>query len=70
MPSAAGPSLKKIHRDNADEIIQAIIEDGCCIIKNFTTPEAVSRVNEDTRPYLEADKPWKVVKPILKQQAL
>ncbi|RDW69789.1 phytanoyl-CoA dioxygenase family protein [Coleophoma cylindrospora] len=60
MPSAtARPSLQCIHRSETDKIIQAIVDDGCCIIKNFTTPEAVERVNADTRPYFDADKPWK-----------
>jgi hypothetical protein len=61
MPSAAqGPSLQRIHRSEVDRIIQAIIDDGGAIIKNFATTEAVERVNADTRPYLDADKPWKV----------
>ncbi|KAI9743081.1 MAG: hypothetical protein M1818_003376 [Claussenomyces sp. TS43310] len=59
MPSADGPTLQRISRDSIDEIIQAIKDDGGCIIKNFTTPEAVDRVNEDTRPWLEKDRPWK-----------
>lgn len=42
-----------------NKIIQAIIADGGVIIKNFGTPEVVERVNADTRPYLDADKPWK-----------
>ncbi len=56
------PTLQNIHRDDVDKIIQAIIDDGACIIKNFASIEAVERVNADTRPYLEADKPWKVNK--------
>lgn len=59
MPSAQGPSLQYIHRSETDKIIQAIVDDGGVIIKNFTTPEAVAKVNADTKPYLEADKPWK-----------
>lgn len=54
------PSLQYIHRDDVDKIIQAILDDGACIIKNFASVEAVERVNADTLPYLEADKPWKV----------
>lgn len=63
MPSAQGPPLQRIHRSEVDKIIQAIIDDGGVIIKNFATPEAVERVNEDTRPYLDADKPWKAGPP-------
>jgi hypothetical protein len=59
MESIEQPSLQNIHRDDVDKIIQAIIGDGGVIIKNFTTGEAVKRVNTDTRPYLEDDKPWK-----------
>jgi hypothetical protein len=40
-----------------DKIIQAIIDDGGVIIKNFTTSKAVERVDSDTRPCLDADKP-------------
>ncbi|KAL4785925.1 hypothetical protein BJX76DRAFT_366545 [Aspergillus varians] len=49
------------HIDRSDEsaIIQAIIQDGCCIIKNFTDLKTIQKVNEETRPYVEADKPWK-----------
>ena len=54
------PTLQNIHRDNVDKIIQAIIDDGACIIKSFASVEAVERVNADTHPYLEADKAWKV----------
>jgi microsomal dipeptidase-like Zn-dependent dipeptidase len=59
MGSLEQPSLQNIHRDDVDKIIQAIIDDGGVIIKNFITREAVDRVNADTRPYLEDDKPWK-----------
>jgi hypothetical protein len=36
------------------------VQDGCCIIKNFTSVETVKKVNKEVRPYIEADKPWKV----------
>lgn len=64
MPSAQGPSLQRIHRSEVDKIIQAIVDDGGLIIKNFATPESVERVNADTKAFLEADKPWKVSNPI------
>ncbi len=60
MGSIEKPSLQHIHRDEVDKIIQAIVEDGGVIIKSFATPEAVERVNADTLPFLENDKPWKV----------
>jgi hypothetical protein len=59
MGSLEQPSLQNIYRDDVDNIIQAIIDDGGVIIKNLTTREAVERVNADTRPYLEGDKAWK-----------
>ena len=60
MGSVERPSIQYIHRDEVDKIIQAIVEDGGVIIKNFASVEAVERVNADTLPYLEKDKPWKV----------
>ncbi|KAL4763862.1 phytanoyl-CoA dioxygenase family protein [Aspergillus foveolatus] len=53
------PQVQRIGRSDDLAIIQAIIRDGCCIIKNFTDVDTVKKVNEETRPYLEADKPWK-----------
>ncbi|KZF19831.1 phytanoyl-CoA dioxygenase family protein [Xylona heveae TC161] len=53
------PEIQRIDRSNVSAIIQAIIQDGCCIVKNFTDAETVSVVNEEVRPYIEADKPWK-----------
>ncbi|KAL4808844.1 phytanoyl-CoA dioxygenase family protein [Aspergillus unguis] len=53
-------SVQRIDRSDESAIIKAIIKDGCCcIIKNFTDHETVAKVNEETRPYIEADKPWK-----------
>lgn len=60
MGSIERPSLQRIERTEVDKIIQAIIQDGGVIIKNFVSREAVERVNADTRPYLDNDKPWKV----------
>lgn len=54
------PHVQRINRSDKDAIINAIIKDGCCIIKNFTDTETLDIVNEDVRPYLESDKPWKV----------
>jgi hypothetical protein len=52
--------VQRIDRDDVAGIIQAIIDDGCCVIKNFTTLEAINKVNAEAQPYLDADKPWKV----------
>ncbi|KAK2804524.1 hypothetical protein FQN50_006599 [Emmonsiellopsis sp. PD_5] len=51
--------IQRIDRSDASSIIRAIIQDGCCIIKNFTDGETVKKANEEIRPYLEADRPWK-----------
>ncbi|KAL1311790.1 hypothetical protein AAFC00_001873 [Neodothiora populina] len=53
------PSLKRIHVSETENIINCIKENGCLIIKNFTTPEVVDQINAETRPYLDKDKPWK-----------
>lgn len=53
------PSLKRIDVSEQEKIIQCVKENGCVIIKNFSLPETVDQVNEETRPYLEKDKPWK-----------
>lgn len=58
MPAPTGPSLQRIDASDIEDLKKAIIDDGAVIIKNFTTPELVDQVNTDTRPYLDADKPW------------
>jgi hypothetical protein len=52
--------VQRIDRSDELAIIGAIVQDGCCIIKNFTDVETVKTVNKEVRPYIEADKPWKV----------
>jgi hypothetical protein len=54
------PSVQRIPKSDSDAIIRAIVEDGCCIIKDFTPPETVEKVNKETKPFIEADKPWVV----------
>ena len=54
------PQVQRIDRANVADIIQAIIEDGCCVIKNFTSVETINNVNAEAQPYIDADKPWKV----------
>jgi hypothetical protein len=51
-------TVHHLERSNVQGIINAIVDNGCCIIKGFTNPETVAKVNEETRPYIEADKPW------------
>jgi hypothetical protein len=52
------PSVKRIPKSDLEGIIRAIEEDGCCIIKNFTPAETVEKVNKETKPFIDADKPW------------
>jgi len=49
---------RHIPKSNLQGIIDAIVDDGCCVIKGFTHPDTVAKVNEETRPYIESDKPW------------
>ncbi|PYH84395.1 phytanoyl-CoA dioxygenase family protein [Aspergillus uvarum CBS 121591] len=53
------PKVQRIDRSEVNAIIQAIIQDGCCVIKNFTDAATVHKANAEVQPYLEADKPWK-----------
>ncbi|GKZ90776.1 hypothetical protein AnigIFM59636_002806 [Aspergillus niger] len=53
------PPIRRIDRADVEAIIQAIIEDGCCIIKDFTDVATVKQVNEEVQSYLDADKSWK-----------
>lgn len=53
------PCLKRIDASEHEALKQCLRENGCAIIKNFTSPSTVDQVNAETRPYLEADKPWK-----------
>lgn len=49
--------------DNAtvthDEILDSLIKTGGCVIKNVVSATDLAQIEEDTRPYLDADKPWK-----------
>lgn len=48
--------------DNAtvthDQIIDALIKAGGCVIKNVAAASDLAQIELDTRPYIEADKPW------------
>ena len=56
----AAHTVERIDRSDVDGIIKAIAHNGCCIVKSFTDAATVAKVNEETRPILDADKPWKV----------
>lgn len=51
-------SVKRLPRSDLEGIIRAIEEDGCCVIQDFTHPDTVEKVNKETQPFIEADKPW------------
>ncbi|KAH6974116.1 phytanoyl-CoA dioxygenase family protein [Ilyonectria robusta] len=53
------PSIQRIDRSDVEGIINALTKDGGCIVKNFTDAATVDQVNAETRPYLDADLPWK-----------
>lgn len=53
-------AVERIDRSNVLGIIEAVAKNGCCIVKNFTDEATVAQVNRETRPYLDADVPWKV----------
>ncbi|KAI9741326.1 MAG: hypothetical protein M1834_003043 [Cirrosporium novae-zelandiae] len=59
MPSSTAPSVPRVDASDVEGCIEAIKEHGCVIIENFTTRDLVEKVNAETRPYLDADKPWK-----------
>lgn len=48
--------------DNAtvthDEILDSLIKAGGCVIKNVVPAADLAQIEKDTRPYLDADKPW------------
>lgn len=54
------PQVQRIDRADVAGIVQAIINDGCCVIKNFTSVETINKINLEAQPYIEVDKPWKV----------
>ena len=54
------PQIQRIDRTNVAAIIQAIYEDGCCVIKNFADVETIKNVKAEAQPYLDTDKPWNV----------
>ncbi|KAI9726679.1 MAG: hypothetical protein M1834_008944 [Cirrosporium novae-zelandiae] len=53
------PELQRVDFDDTVAIIEAIKKDGGVIAKNYTSLEDLEKVNAETKPYLDADKPWK-----------
>ncbi len=54
------PTIQRLERSDTEGVINAIIKDGCCVVKGFADANTISTVNREVQPYLEADKPWKV----------
>ncbi|KAJ9497714.1 hypothetical protein H2202_006747 [Exophiala xenobiotica] len=53
------PTIQRLERSDTEGVINAIIKDGCCVVKGFADADTISTVNKEVQPYLEADKPWK-----------
>jgi hypothetical protein len=41
-----------------DEVVDALIVDGGCIIRNFVSPSDLATIESDVRPFIDFDKPW------------
>jgi hypothetical protein len=59
------PTIQRLERSDTEGVMNAIIKDGCCVVKGFADADTISTVNREVQPYLEADKPWKVRPPRL-----
>lgn len=44
---------------NAEAVVKALIQDGGVVIRNAVSQDKLDQIESDTRPYIEADKPWK-----------
>ncbi|KAI7977572.1 hypothetical protein EIK77_000522 [Talaromyces pinophilus] len=43
----------------ADQVVEALIKAGGCIIKNVVSTDALAEIEKDTRQYIDADTEWK-----------
>lgn len=43
---------------SCDDIVQALILAGGCVVRGMVSEENLQRIEQDTRPYIQADKPW------------
>ncbi|KAK4939751.1 hypothetical protein LTR10_020035 [Elasticomyces elasticus] len=53
------PQVPRVPASDVEKLIQTIKDVGCAIITDFVPIDVVNRRNAETRPYLDADKPWK-----------
>ena len=44
---------------NVDAAVKALIRDGGLFVRNLVPLETLQQIEQDTRPYINADKPWK-----------
>jgi ectoine hydroxylase-related dioxygenase (phytanoyl-CoA dioxygenase family) len=57
MPSAV-PNIARVDSSDIPKLIQTIERDGGVIVTNFTTKPIIDKVNAETQPWLDNDKPW------------
>ena len=62
MPSTTLPPTIQLKNfkptSSADDVVQALIHDGGCFIRNLLPQATLDEIERDVRPHLEADKPW------------
>jgi ectoine hydroxylase-related dioxygenase (phytanoyl-CoA dioxygenase family) len=42
----------------AEEVVNALIQAGGCIVRNLLSADHVAQIEKDVRPHIEADRPW------------
>lgn len=57
------PSVPEVQSFDAqtvttNEVVNALILAGGCIIRNLVSKDDLAQIEKDTRPYINADKPW------------
>ncbi|KAK4225457.1 phytanoyl dioxygenase family [Podospora fimiseda] len=54
------PKVEEFTSDpaNVDQVVQSLIRTGGVVIRNAVPQAALDIIEKDTRPYIEADKPW------------
>ena len=54
------PKVLELQHSTAtrEDVVKALKVSGGVIIRGFLSPEQVKQIEQDTRPWLEKDKPW------------
>lgn len=61
MACGAAPDFLRIDASEPlEKLVDSVKTYGCVIIKNFTTPEVLAGIENETRPWLQQDRPWQV----------